>query len=109
MGGTAKHKLYVKHISYSSIDWHRVITVSDREAGRCLEPEGNGVNPGGGNGRGPSPPSREQDKQLITSRGGGNSLMKRQGRREEKSGITKRTRCAYSTYCKYCEWSPFCM
>jgi hypothetical protein len=49
--------------------------VSDREAGRCLKPKGNGVNPGGGNGGGPGPPSGDQDKQLITSRGGGTSLM----------------------------------
>jgi hypothetical protein len=33
-------------------------------------PEGNGVNPGGGNGGVPGPPSREQDKQLTASRGG---------------------------------------
>jgi hypothetical protein len=45
--------------------------VSDGEAGRCLDPEGNGVNPGGGNRGGPGPPGGEQDKQLITSRGGG--------------------------------------
>ncbi len=54
------------------------MVVSDRETGRCLEPEGNGVNPGRENGGGPSPPSREKDKQLITSRGGDNSLMEQQ-------------------------------
>jgi hypothetical protein len=68
-----------------------------REVGRCLDPEGNGVNPGGGNGGGPSPPGRVQDKQLTTSRGGGNILMEQQGRREEESGVTKRTRHAQST------------
>ncbi len=52
--------------------------MSDREAGRWMEPEGNGVNPGGGNGGGPGPPSGEEDKQLITSRGGGNSFMERE-------------------------------
>jgi hypothetical protein len=71
--------------------------VSDEEAGRCLDPEGNGVNPGGGNGGGPGPPGREQDKQLITSRGRGNTLMEQQGRLEEESGVTKRTHRAQST------------
>ncbi len=72
--------------------------MSDREAGRYLEPEGNGVNLGGGNGGGPGPPSGVQDKQLITSRGGGNSLMEQQGRWGEESGMTKRTHGAQSTY-----------
>ncbi len=40
----------------------KMIPVSDREVGCCLEPKGNGVNPGGGDEGGPSPPSREQDK-----------------------------------------------
>jgi hypothetical protein len=53
------------------------MVVSDREMRRCLEPEGNGVNPGRENGGGPSPPSREKDK-LITSKGGDNSLMEQQ-------------------------------
>ncbi len=47
-----------------------VVSVSDREVGWCLEPVGNGVNPGGGNGGGPGPPSGEQDKQLTASSGG---------------------------------------
>jgi hypothetical protein len=47
------------------------ITVADEEAGRCLDPEGNGVNPGGVNGSG----SGEQDEQLISSRGRGNTLV----------------------------------
>jgi hypothetical protein len=34
-------------------------SLSDREVGRCLEPEGNGVNSGRGNGGGPGPPSGE--------------------------------------------------
>ncbi len=72
-------------------------TVSDGEAGGWLNPEGNGVNTGGGNGRGPGPPGGEQDKQLITSRVGGNILMEQQGRREEESGVTKRTHRAQST------------
>jgi hypothetical protein len=38
------------------------IIVSDEDVGRCLDPEGNGVNPGGGNGGGPGPPGGEQDK-----------------------------------------------
>jgi hypothetical protein len=72
------------------------IPVSDRKVGRCLEPEGNGVNPGRGNGGGPGPPSREQDKQLITNRGGDNSFMEQQEGREEVSGLTKRTHRAQS-------------
>ncbi len=51
------------------------VNVSDREVGWCLEPEGNGANPGGGNGGGPGPPSREQDKRLTANRAGVNSLM----------------------------------
>jgi hypothetical protein len=73
------------------------VLVPDREVGRCLEPEGNGVIPGRGNGGGPGSPSREQDKQLFTSRGGDNSLMEQQGGREEESCVTKRTHCAQST------------
>ncbi len=72
------------------------LSVSDQEAGRCQDPEGNGVNLGGGNRGGPGPPGREQDKKLITSRGEGNILMEQQGRREE-SGMTKRTHRAQST------------
>jgi hypothetical protein len=71
-------------------------TVADKEAGRCLDPEGNGVNPGGGNGGGPGPPGGEQDKQLISSRGGGNTLMGQPGRLEEESGVTRRTHRAQS-------------
>jgi hypothetical protein len=61
-------------------------TVADEEAGRCLDPEGNGVNPGGGSGGGHSPPSGEQDKQLISSRGGGNTPMEQSwtGRRVQQ-------------------------
>ncbi len=51
------------------------VLISDRGVGCCLEPEGNGINPGGGNEGGPGPPSEEQDKQLTASRGGDNSLM----------------------------------
>jgi hypothetical protein len=74
-----------------------IVFVSDEEAGRCLDPEGNGVNLSGGNGGGPGPPGREQDKQLISSRGGGNTLMEQQGGLEEESGVTKRTCHAQST------------
>jgi hypothetical protein len=52
-----------------------------QRGGMCLEPEGNGVNPGGGNEGGPGPPSGEQDKQLTASRGGDNSLIE-----QEKDG-----------------------
>ncbi len=74
-----------------------VDSVSDREVGRCLEPEGNGVSPGWGNGGGPSPPSGEQDKQLITNRGRDNSLIEQQRGREEESGVTRRTHHTQST------------
>ncbi len=65
--------------------------------GRCLDPEGNGVNPGGGNGGGPSPPGGVQDKQWSSSRGGGNTSMEQPGRLEEESGVKKRTHRAQST------------
>ncbi len=71
-------------------------SVADEEAGRCLDPEGNGVNPGGGNWGGPGPPGGLQDKQLISSRGRDNTLMERPGRLEEKSSVTRRTHCAQS-------------
>ncbi len=58
--------------------------------------EGNGVNPSGGNGGGPGPPDGKQDKQLISSRGGGNTLMEQTGRLEEESGVTKETHRAQS-------------
>ncbi len=54
------------------------VVVSDEESERCLDPEGNGVNLCGGNGGGPGSPGGEQDKQLITSRGGVNTLMEQQ-------------------------------
>jgi hypothetical protein len=72
------------------------VTVAD-EAGRCLDPERNGVKPGGGNRGGPGPPGGEQDKQLISSRGGGSTLMEKSGRLEEDSDVTKETHCAQST------------
>jgi hypothetical protein len=31
----------------------RIVLVPDGEVGRCLDPEGNGANPGGGMGEGP--------------------------------------------------------
>jgi hypothetical protein len=68
---------HVELVSREDIHWwtgwwgvdRKRIIVADEEAGRCLDPEGNGVNLRGGNGGGPSPPSGEQDKQLISSRG----------------------------------------
>jgi hypothetical protein len=74
---------------------HRVC-VADDEAGRFLDPEGNGVSPSGGNGGGPGPPDGEQDKQLISSRGGGNTLTEQAGRLEEESSVTKETHRARS-------------
>jgi hypothetical protein len=46
--------------------------------GYCLEPQGKGVNPGGGDEGGPGPPDREKDKQLIASREGVNSTMEQE-------------------------------
>ncbi len=40
---------------------------------------------------------REQDKQLISGRGGGNTLMEQTGRLEEESSVTKETHRAQST------------
>ncbi len=71
--------------------------VADGEAGRCLDPEGNGVKLRGGNGGGPSPPDMEQDKQLISRIGGGNTLVELTGRLEEESGLTKKTHRTQST------------
>jgi hypothetical protein len=50
-----------------------------------MDPEGNVVNLGKGNGEGPGPPSGEQDKQLISNSGGDNTLMGQPGRQEDKS------------------------
>jgi hypothetical protein len=72
------------------------IIVADEEAGRCLNPEGNGVNLTGGNGGGLGPPDEEQDKQWINSRGRRNTLMEQTGRLEEESGMTKETHRAQS-------------
>ncbi len=69
---------------------------TERQEG-AWSPREMGVNSGRADGGGPSPPSVEQDKQLITSRGGDNSLMEQQGGREEESGVTKRTHRALST------------
>ncbi len=71
--------------------------MSDRKVERCLEPEGNGVNPRRGNGGGPGPPNREQDKQFITNRRGDNIFIEQLEGREEESDVTKRTYRAQST------------
>jgi hypothetical protein len=73
------------------------VSVADKGVGSCMDPEGNGVNPGEGDGGGPGPPSGEQDKQLISSRGGGNTHMEQPGRLEDESGVTTRTHRAQST------------
>ncbi len=68
------------------------LNVADEEVGRCLDPKENGVNPGGGNGVGPSTPGGSK----ISSRGGGNILMEQLGRLEEEFGVTRRTHHAQS-------------
>jgi hypothetical protein len=62
-----------------------------------MDPDGNGVNLGEGNGGGPGPPSGEQDKQLISSREGGDTSMEQPGRLKDESGMTTRTYRAQST------------
>ncbi len=57
--------------------------VADEGVGECMDPEGNGVNPGEGIGGGPSPPSGEQDKQLFSNSGG--------DRRQHSHGATKKS------------------
>jgi hypothetical protein len=74
-----------------------IITVSYEGVGECVDPEGNGVNPGEGDGGGPSPPSEEQDKQLISNSGGHKTPMGQPGRQEDKSDVTSRPHHAQST------------
>jgi hypothetical protein len=74
-----------------------IVLVAEEGTGECMDPEGNGVNPGEGNGGGPSPPSGERDKQLISCSGGDNTPMGQQGRQEDKSGVTTMTHHAQST------------
>ncbi len=56
----------------------KILSVSDREVGCCLEPMENGANLGGEGEGGPGPPSGQQDKQSTSSRGGDNSIMERE-------------------------------
>jgi hypothetical protein len=44
-------------------------SVPDMGAGRCLEPEGNGVSLGEGGEGGPGPPGSKRDKQSVLSEG----------------------------------------
>jgi hypothetical protein len=76
---------YVKYdIAYSDpkVLYGQDVLVADK--GECMDPEGNGVNPGEGNGGGPGPPSGERDKQLISNSGGDNTLMGQPGRQEDE-------------------------
>jgi hypothetical protein len=72
-------------------------SVTDRGAGECMDPEGNRGNPGEGNEGGPGPPSEMQDKQLISSSGGGKTPIGQPARQEDESGATSRTHHAQST------------
>jgi hypothetical protein len=49
-----------------------IMTVPDMSAGRCLGPEGNGVNLEEGGEGGPSSPKSKEDKQSVLSEGRGN-------------------------------------
>jgi hypothetical protein len=71
--------------------------VADEGVGECKDPEGNGVNPGEGDGGGGGPPSEEQDKQLISNSGGDNTPMGQPGRQEDESGVTTKTHHTQST------------
>ncbi len=74
------------------------LNVADKGAGECVDPEGNGVNPGEWDGgEGPGPPSKEQDKQLISNNGGDEIPMGQAGRQEDESNVTSRTHYAQST------------
>jgi hypothetical protein len=59
------------------------MSVPNRRVACCLGLKGNGVDPGGGNEGGPSPPDREQDKQLTASREGVNSNMEQEEDRKK--------------------------
>jgi hypothetical protein len=61
-----------------------------------MDPEGNGVNPGQGNGGRARPSKRGQDKQLISNSEGDNTLIGQPGRQEDESGVTTRTHRAQS-------------
>jgi hypothetical protein len=89
--------IYLSISIYILVHIYAAVSVSDGKEGRCLEPEGNGVNPGKGSGGGPGPPSKEQGKQLSANRGGDNSFMEQQDGREGKSGVTRRTHRAQRT------------
>jgi hypothetical protein len=75
---------------------HWIIVVTDGGARECMDPEGNGVNLGEGDGGGAGPPSVEQDKQLISRSGGGKTPIGQPARQEDESGTTSRTHHAQS-------------
>jgi hypothetical protein len=52
-----------------------------------MDPEGNGVNPGEGNGGGPGPPRGERDNQLISNSGGDNRKTRRRVRHDNKDPL----------------------
>jgi hypothetical protein len=56
------------------------VTVLDRGVSECVDPEGNGVNPGRGTEGGPSPPNEGLDKQLDSDSGGASRKTARQVR-----------------------------
>ncbi len=64
----------------------------DRGAGRCLGPEGNGVNLGEGGEGGPSPPESKEDKQSVLNEGRVNMEREEEERDEERTG-TNRVSC----------------
>ncbi len=61
-----------------------------------MDPEGNGVTMGRGAEGGPSPPSGEQDKQLVCNSGRGETSIGELGGQQDGSNATSRTHHAQS-------------
>jgi hypothetical protein len=71
------YPLYLNTVFASSIcllspSIYNYISVPYRGVGRCLGPEGNGVNSGEGGEGGQGPPDKERDKQSSPRKEGGN-------------------------------------
>jgi hypothetical protein len=62
-----------------------------------MDPEGNGVNSGRGQGGGPGPPSGKQDKQFMCNGGGDKTPMGEPGGQQNRSDVASKTHHAQST------------
>jgi hypothetical protein len=67
------------------------MTVPDTRVGHCLEPEGSGDSPRGGDEGGPGPPSKEEDKQPAPSKGDKQSTPSKEGGNMEKKEEGKKS------------------